>query len=371
MKILMLADNMEIGGTQRRLMELLKGLKLKTSYSVELIVFSTKIEFDELHDLKIPIHILSRKWKKDVSIFPRLFKLCRRIKPDIIHNWGSMAAIYAMPVCWFQPVLFINAIITDAPIFTNPFDQRLMRLKLTAPSSDLILANCKAGLDAYKVPVHKGKHIYNGFDFGRISLCNDPIKTRTKYNIPDKKIIGMVGVFAPRKDYDMFFQLAQEILSQRNDVVFIAVGDGPLLEEYKSKIQTQFRKNIIFTGAISDVEDVIQLMDIGILISNSKIHGEGISNAILEYMAAGKPVIANDNGGNAEIIIDGVTGFIIDDDDKPGWIKCIHQLLDNPKTAKLMGDKGKKHIEDKFDIDRMVDSYIEVYENLSLKNKTG
>ena len=367
MKILMLADSMGIGGTERRLTELLKGLLARGAFEVELVVFSEKIEFKELFNLNIPIHILKRKRKRDISLFSKFFRLVKRIKPDIIHSWGSMATIYALPTKWLQNVLLVNAIITDAPSFSSSFDQRLVRFKLTAPWSDLILANSRAGLSSYAAPRHKSKYIYNGFDFKRLSTGIPPAEVRKKYKITDKKIVGMVGAFAPRKDYFTFIEIAQDILQERNDVIFLAVGDGPLLKETLSKVPPQFKKGIVFTGKIPDVEAVIQLFDIGILISSPAVHGEGISNAIMEYMAVGKPVIANENGGNAEIIVNDKTGFIVQNTDKADWINKILLLLDQPQRAQEMGRAGKKRIETTFNIDKMITAFVEIYKELIYK----
>jgi glycosyltransferase involved in cell wall biosynthesis len=367
MKILMLADSMGRGGTERRLTELLKGLKDDQRLSLALVVFSSKIEFTELDQLGIPVHILERKSKKDPRPFLKLFNLCKQYKPDIIHSWGSMATIYALPTRWFQPVLLVNAIITDAPNFRSAYDQRLLRFRVTAPSSDLILANCQAGLLAYKAPKGKSAYIFNGFDFSRLSNKRSPDETRKKYGIQEKKIIGMVGAFAPRKDYQTFLKIAHQILSTRNDVVFVAVGGGEMIEECKNQVKKIDKGNIVFTGATNNVEEIVQLFSIGILISNKAVHGEGISNAIMEYMAAGKPVIANNNGGNAEIIVDGETGFIIDEADNETWLRKIHYLLDHSAQASQMGELGQQRIRSTFSIQKMVTSFTEMYQDLYKK----
>jgi glycosyltransferase involved in cell wall biosynthesis len=174
----------------------------------------------------------------------------------------------------------------------------------------------------------------------------------------------MVGAFAPRKDFKTYLQVAQQILAMREDVVFLAVGDGPLLDQSKRSVRPENRANIIFTGSISDVENVIQLFDIGVLFSNTQVHGEGISNAILEYMAAGKPVLANDNGGNAEIIVDGKTGFILSEDETQNWVDRLNYLLDHPVIAEEMGRRGEARVKSTFHIDQMIASFRRVYQDL-------
>lgn len=364
MKILMLADSMGRGGTERRLTELLKVLSAQKHYSIELVVFSDRIEFEELSELDIVIHTFTRKTKKDFTPAIRLFRLCRKIRPDVVHSWGSMAIMFAIPVrLWYRPIL-INSIITDAPYQMTIRDQRLFRFKLSVPFSDIILANSDAGLKAYSAPINRSKVIYNGFDFRRLNNLTPEDLVRKKWQLKDKKVVGMVGAFEPRKDYETFIGIANSILSHRQDVVFIAVGGGSMLDQLKEKVDPEIRDRMIFTGITTEVESIVQLFDIGILLSNRSVHGEGISNSIMEYMALRKPVLANDNGGNKEIIQDTKTGFIIMDNKLLNWVEKINYLLDNPDVAKQMGQTGFNRVKNYFHIDLMVGTFTDLYEAL-------
>ena len=144
MKILMVIDSMVRGGSERRLTELLKSITKMKEFNVELAILSNKVEFPELYNLELPIHIIDRKPKRSPAVFFRFYKLCNKIKPDIIHAWGSLSALVSLPVKWAGSPFFINAMITDAPSILSILDQRLIRFRLTAPSSDLILSNSVA-----------------------------------------------------------------------------------------------------------------------------------------------------------------------------------------------------------------------------------
>ena len=87
----------------------------------------------------------------------------------------------------------------------------------------------------------------------------------------------------------------------------LAIGEN--LKSFESMIPIEFKDKIIFTGKQKHVESIINIFDIGVLCS---CYGEGISNTIMEYMALGKPVIATDCGGNKEIVVHNVTGFLIE-----------------------------------------------------------
>lgn len=369
MKILMLVDSMGRGGTERRLTELLKVLTCHHDFDVELVVFSDRIKFQELYQLNLKIHIFKRRTKKDLKPSRQLFLLCQKIQPDIIHSWGSMASVFSIPIKIWNKTTLINSIIVDAPHRMTFLDDRFVRMKLTAPFSDIILANSYAGLNAYSAPKQKSQVIYNGYDFKRLEVMTPVKEVKQKWNVSDKKIIGMVGAFEPRKDYKTLIRLANRMLSEREDLAFVAVGGGSMLESLRSQVDAAHRDRFIFTGTTSQVEDIIQIFDVGVLISNSAVHGEGISNAIMEYMAQKKPVIANNNGGNSEIIEHGKTGFILHEQDEQSWINKLNFLLDEPTEAMKMGQLGHERIVDKFHIDKMVNSFIDLYRNIIVKAK--
>ncbi|MBI4811732.1 MAG: glycosyltransferase [Ignavibacteriales bacterium] len=361
MKILYFVDGLYRGGKERRLMELLKYIIAFRIMDVEIALMSRDIQYDEIYDLGIKIHFLVRRSKKDLLILRHLFKLCNNIKPDIIHTWDSMTSMYAAPVAQILGIKLINGMITDSSYRNNIFERGWIRSKITFPLSDVIVANSLAGLKAYKAPEKKSVCIYNGFDPKRITNLSDRDIIRKKFNVLTPKVVGMVASFTDRKDYESFITSAQDILIQRDDVTFLAVGDGVLLKKCKSMVDARFRENIKFLGLQSDGEPIINIFDVGILTTNVEVHEEGISNSILEYMALGKPVIATDSGGTKEIIVDGKTGFIIPPKDPNILTNRIMEILSRPDRGLEMGRKGKQRVVDLFSLDTMVAKYIELY----------
>ena len=116
-------------------------------------------------------------------------------------------------------------------------------------------------------------------------------------------------------------------------------------------------------GKRTDVESIIKEIDIGVLLSK-KGHAEGLSNSIMEYMAAGKPVIATNTGGNPELVIEGETGYLIPHEDVEELTKKIIFLLERPQEREKMGIKGRERIEKDFSMDRMVKQFIELYKEV-------
>jgi len=174
----------------------------------------------------------------------------------------------------------------------------------------------------------------------------------------------MVGAFFDRKDYKTYVAAAKIVLDAGHDVAFLCVGGGQNKEAVFDSIEEKYRKNIIFTGSQEDVESLIHIFDIGVLATNSDIHGEGISNAILEYMAQGKPVVATLGGGTPEIVLDGKTGFTVKPKSPQEMADRIMHLLDNPELAHDMGEKSRERIKNHFNLAHMTAVYMDLYNSV-------
>jgi len=366
MKILFCIDCLTAGGKERRLIELIKFLTLRKDMEVELIVMRKDVHYREVFELGIKIHYLVRKTKKDISVFKKIYTICKNYKPDIVHSWDSMTTIYAIPACRLLKIKFINGIIVNAPQKNKLFDTNWQRAKLTFPFSDLIIGNSKAGMAAYGAPKRKSYFIYNGFNFDRINNITAPETILHQLGIKTKYLIGMVATFSEYKDYATYFNAAQQVLSKRKDVTFLAIGNKTDSDAAKSRIDEKYADHFRFLGMRSDVESLISAMDICILSTFS----EGISNSILEYMALAKPVIATTGGGTVEIVEDKQTGFLIGPSNPGELAAKIEILLNDGELRKKMGLAGRERIKDHFSIEKMVEKYISICEN-SLTNKAG
>ena len=361
MKILHFTDSLRAGGKERQLVELLKGLSLHKDIICELAIMSHNIHYTAVNNLGIKKHYLIRKNKKDPRILVKLYKLCKEFKPDIIHSWDSMTSVYAVPVAKMLGIKLINGMIRDsAPL--KLFGKAHVRSKITFPFSDRVVANSNAGLKAYNAPVRKSMCIYNGFDFNRIRNLQDKNTVRRKFNINTEKVVGMVATFSNNKDYDTFITAAQSILQARENVTFLAIGDGVNLEKCRKLVKTQFQDRFRFLGKQNNVESIINIFDVGVLSTNTKVHGEGISNSIMEYMALGKPVVATNDGGTSEIVVDKQTGYLVPSGSPDILANKVESLLEDPETAKQMGEAGRKRLLEVFSLDIMTQKLAELYE---------
>jgi glycosyltransferase involved in cell wall biosynthesis len=355
-KILYIIDELGPGGAERRLTELLKRLDYDR-FSAKVILLSNIVHYEEIYDLKLELIKLERNSRFDPTIFFKLRKVCKEWKPDIIHAWGSLPAVYAGPVAGFMKISLINAMIASAPKKLSL--RQKIRALFSFPFSDVIQANSHAGLEAFGVSGNKGNVIHNGFDFKRIEELRDRESVRDELGVDTRYVAGTVAGFHPLKDYDSLMEAARIVLGKREDITFVCVGDGTDLARIKRL--SEFSDKIVFPGQRNDVESIVNIFDVGILSTFS----EGISNSIIEYMALGKPVIAAEGGGTGELVIDGETGFIIPQRSPMIMAEKIDLLLNNEELRAGMGANGRDRIEKEFNIDRMAAEQMELYRRLA------
>jgi len=368
-KVVFFIDSLRAGGKERRLVELLKGLKNYPDIQFEIAVMSEDIHFQYISTQDIRVHYLTRKWSKDPSIFLRFYEVCKKANADIIHSWGYLASVYALPTAIWRKAIFVNGFITyAAPVKT--FSKLWFGAKLTFPFSDAVVANSMAGLKTHQLEI-SGRNlcIFNGFDFSRLDNITDKKSIREQFGIKGNYVVGMTANFTEAKDYGTYLRAAGKILGKRKDVTFLCIGSGQHLEAAKKLVDEELSGNILFLGRQDSIESIINVFDVGVLACNTNGHAEGISNAIMEYMALGKPAVVTDSGGNKELVVHKKTGFIVEPFDSGEMARRIEELLDQEEMGRKMGEAGRKRIEEEFNLDKMTSAYVGLYKRLSGNTK--
>ncbi|HEY1871279.1 MAG TPA: glycosyltransferase [Chitinophagaceae bacterium] len=368
----MVIDSLGKGGKERRMIELVKGLgRSGNNFDISLVVLSEIIEYKQVYELPVKLEIIKRKFKKDPTISFKLKKIISRFNPDIIHSWSTMSSVYLSFSNLFSRIPFINGVLADAPRHLNIFNSQYLRVKLTTPFTDLFISNSKAGIRSYRTPLEKSVCIYNGIDFGRFNNLRPvaEVKAEILGERPENAfVIAMVATFSRRKDYETLINTAVKMCAVNSDLTFLLVGSGPMLEQMKEKVpgNLMMNKQIIFTGKRDDVESVLQIIDLGVLMSVAENHQEGVSNSIIETMASGKPVIASRGGGTDEVIIDNYNGYLIDPNSENQLREKIELLLNDRDRLLELGQNARKYVEENFELDKQTSEYISIY-NLLVK----
>ncbi|KRR10484.1 hypothetical protein CQ12_10550 [Bradyrhizobium jicamae] len=365
MRILHLTDRLGPGGKERQIVELLRGLFAHSDIkSFVAVMDEEKLRYEIDRDHAQVIQLVRRS-KRDLRLFKSLYELVSNLKIDVVHSWSSMCSIYAAPVARLCGTAFVNGFVRDAPPHMALWSKQYFSGKLTIPFSDIVVANSRAGLAAYHIPERKGLCIYNGFNPERISNLTDEAELRSILGVTTPHIVGMVANFAPRKDYATFVEMARRICDLRHDVTFLAVGEGETLQRVRASVPPEHSPRIKFLGQRKDVESIANLFTVGVLVTNSRLHGEGISNAITECMALGKPIVATNEGGTPELVLEGQTGFLVPSHDAGVLTDRVLKLLNNAELANQFGMEGRRRIAGAFSLDTMTNAYLCLYRQLA------
>ena len=365
----MVIDALGKGGKERRMLELIKGLKAEgNNFDIYLVSLTDTVEYNYVYDLPIKFEIIKRKTRKDISVVFRLNKIINHFQPDVIHSWSTMSSVLLSASNLFARKPLINAVLADAHPGLGLSDKHYFRVKLTTPFSKVFVSNSFAAISSYKTPRGKSICIYNGIDFNRFENLK-PVAQIEKEILGDqklnRKVVAMVSTFDSRKDFETFVKAAMKICESRHDIIFLLIGSGPSLQKVKSMVPKKLMgSQIIFTGKQDHIESTLQMVDIGVLMTNADKHAEGVSNSIIEYMASGIPVIASRGGGTDEVIQEGFNGLLVEPKDEDDLIGKLNLLLDDPGELRQMGSNAYTWVRQHFDLKDKTREYVELYEGL-------
>jgi glycosyltransferase involved in cell wall biosynthesis len=361
-RLLFLIDELDVGGTEQQLLELVKRLD-RAKYLPVVCCFRPGRVAKEIAAAGVKLVALRKRAKVDPGLVLALLRLMRRERVDLVqtflftaNTWGRLAAVLAgVPI------------ILSSERNVDMWEERYKALvgrwldrwtRCTVANSEAV----KEYLVGKGLRPEKIRVIYNGVDCRRFDGPRSPDALRTELGIPPRhSVVGLLARLEPQKDPHTFLRAAAQIAAEIPAVSFLVVGGGGLEAGLKREAaRLGLGGRIIFTGPRRDVGRVLAACDLSVLSSLK----EGMSNTILESMAAGLPVVATRVGGNAELIQDGETGFLVPPRDPARLAEAIGRLLREPSLAKAMGMRAGERVAQRFSVDVMVESTTRLYDEL-------
>jgi len=272
-------------------------------------------------------------------------KVVKSFNPGVVVCWDVATYIIALLSKGIRSNQIINASIQHG-IFKETKSGYLRMF--VAHLSKYVMANSQAGLRVNKLK--KGILLYNGVNeiFNKEIYIKEDHSTSKRYH----PILVSIMNMTPYKDYFTIFK-ALELLKQEGiNFTYYIIGDGPLRANYESYLSKSIIKcNVVLLGNINSPEEYLVQSDI--FIHSSK--GEGVSNAILEAMYMGLPIITTDTGGTLEILEDNAITFSYQD--YQALYEGLNILINDEKLRKRMGEKSHSIVKEKFTTERMVRNY--------------
>ncbi len=354
-------------------MQLLKGLdRDRFSATVCCLTSAAGPYADDIRQLGIDVYSIGfqglRIFRYPHRVAGQLFRLARLIRrerPDIVHGylfWAYVLGTFAARAARVPRVVSSRRSLGN---FKAGKLHYLLLERLSNAMTSLVIANSRAvradAMRQEKLPPRKVIVIYNGVDSSQFR-ATAPAALVEDLQLQDAEpVVTVVANFIDYKGHGFFFDAWRRVAATVPSAVAILVGDGPERAKWEGRIMADaLGSSVRFVGSRRDIPAILALTDIVVHPSLE----EGFSNAILEAMAAGRPVVATAVGGNTEAIQDGRTGILVPARDSEALAAAILILAREPGRAREMGSAGRERVARHFSVEQMVRSYESVYERL-------
>jgi glycosyltransferase involved in cell wall biosynthesis len=363
-KIAFIIDQLGIGGTERQLTCLTKGLD-RNQFEISLFLLRGKLE-NPLGPTNHHIEMLNVYSLVSINGFIKLLRFAYTLKKnrfDIIQTFFQDATIFGVLAAKIAGVKKIVISFRDLLFWATRI--KLLVHRWVSLLADYLLVNSHAirAQIALYFPLNSIKVIYNGIAIDS-PISNLSIKKDLCDELGldfDSPIITLVSNCNRRvKRVDLLIEAADVVLKEIS-ATFLIVGDGHLRTGLEKRVkELNISDSIKFLGIRNDIDRILAGSNIALNTSDS----EGFSNAVLEAMRAGLPVVASCVAGNREMVVDGQSGYLFKPGDYKDLAEKIMFMLRNPKRATQFGHFGRKLMERKYSLERMIHAHQSFYHSI-------
>jgi glycosyltransferase involved in cell wall biosynthesis len=368
-KIVYIITSTSVGGAEKILYYTVTGLDL-TKYTVSVCSLKEKKEIAEkIEKSGVSVHCLGMNneegvigWLSSVKTLFFLFFYLKRMRPTIVHSFLFRANILARIAGYLAgvPVIISSIRVMGGEKRYYHFLERVTSfmvdhyVTVSESIKDYILHTTKK-------PAENVSVIYNGIDLKRENNVQAH-NIKEYFNLEDKdRLLVTVGRLNIQKGHCYLFQAISKVLKKISNLKLLVVGEGEEEKKLKNLVELlDLTGSIVFTGLRDDIENILSIAELFVFPSL----WEGLPNALLEAMAAGKPVIATTVGGVSELVVPGKTGLLIPPKDTDALAHAIIKLLRNKFQAKKMGNAARVRVEQHFTISGTVEKTENLYREL-------
>lgn len=359
-RVLIVSDEMEVGGSQRQIVHLLEHID-RSQWMPELLYFRNRsFLVDRIEAAGVPTHCIAKSARIDPAFVRKLFGLLRRGNYDVIHCFSLTAEIWVRALLPLLPRPAFVASVRGLSFGYPDWQWWLKRWILRR--ADAVIANAHAGarraaqrcgLSDERITV-----IPNGVDVG--SPLDGPERQAllTRLDLPRERIRAVfVGRLVVEKNIPLLLQALALLARERRPFVLLA-GDGPLAASLQQQArELGLQSDVRFLGERDDALALMQCADFLVLPSRE----EGLSNVLLEAMAVGCPPLASAVGGTPELVEHDVTGLLFPDGDAAALADALGCLVTDPMLRRRLGTAAHDKAMRDYTLERLVTSTQNVY----------
>lgn len=357
-------------GAEVQLTTLIAELVNMPAFDVSVVLFNEGRLASEVRKLGVPVMVFPESEQSGLTLLRTVTAYCRTHKFDLLHTHkykDNLVGVCAAVRCRIPHVVRtvhglsepFDGIEAIKMRIYDDFDDLAIRLKvdrLIAVSSQIEQVLSR------RYGAHRVVQIHNGIRLSGITATKSSHEVREHLGVPaTRRLIGTVGRLTQVKGHEHFLSAAQLLLKEHEDLHFVVVGDGPLMERLKiTSDDIGIAGRISFLGHRDDTYDLIRAMEIFVLPS---LH-EGIPMVILEALALGRPVVASRVGGIPEVISDGVQGLLVPPGDPYKLAEACGRLLTDCGLAERCSRAGQIRVEQDFSSTSMGEAVAALYHEL-------
>lgn len=370
--VLQLIDSFHQGGSERQALQLTRLLAESGKFRVHLACLSPEgtlratIEDSRLGE--IPSFPLNSFY--DANAVRQLRRFVQWLKSsdiDIIHTHDFYTNVFGMAGGALARLPVRVASMRETAGMRTSTQKKVQQVAYSLAHHVVANSNAvKQTVIAAGTPAEKITVVYNGLDsarlISRVTSRGEILSLLGLRLDENRRFVSIVANMRHEvKDYPMLLRAARRVVDAEPEAAFLLAGEGELTDSLRAlAAELGVEQSTYFLGRCERVAELLNVSEICVLSSKA----EGFSNSILEYMAAGRPVVVTNVGGASELVTEGETGYLVASGDDAGMASRIISLLADPARAKAMGENGKQVVKEKFSCEAQLARTEELYERL-------
>ncbi len=310
----------------------------------------------------LAVDAIRMRGEADPVAVARLRRLLRTWRPDVVHMHTSHA--HTLGVLASRSAGVGRTVVSrrvDFSIYRNALRLSWLKYRFGVDAYVAISHGVRAQMVKDGIPAARIRIVHSGIDLARFDGVR-PHDYQAEFGLPPgAPVIGDVAAFGWHKAQEVLVRATPRILESLPEARVFLIGEGECMERVRAEAERLgVSGRIIFTGFRTDVPSLVAGMHCFVMCSVL----EGLCTSLLDALALRRPAVGSAVGGIPEVLVDGVTGLTVPPNDPDALAAAVLRVLRDPALARRLAEAGRRHVEEKFTVDAMVEGTLGVYREL-------